>query len=658
MLGAGAILGPGLGLGGAAVAGLAGASILTGGSGGGSGGSGGGGTGGTDKAPATVNDPDKTVTIGGDGTTESDKSVTVTGTGEPGASVSVEINGNTETGTVDPDGNWSVTFEKETYPGEGSHKVDVTVTDPDGELTELKGPDVIIDTTPPDLDFASGVVQTNDAHNESEHANGVTLTGVGEAGATLVVTIDGNSHSTTVDESGNWSVTFDKSELATGEYTTTATFVTTDGFGNSATYTADVEIDTQIEAAIDDNLSGGVLPSLLLRNYVMQATQQMQNVSAQSNRVLQEVLSDLETVKTQRAEDRFRKLWAQLGDETADRASSQRGLSSILTFWAQAVQQATYISAVVACTYLVFAGDLTVGAIIAVSILTSRTLAPLTQLSATLSRWSNVKAALDSLGSIVEAPQDVNVEKQYLRRDTVIGALELREVQYRHGPEEPLVLDIPAAVIKANETIAVLGSNGAGKSTLLRLLAGLYTPTRGSLILDGADVAQIASKDLRRVIGYLGQEVRLFNGTLRENLNLSLLHSDDDHLFQALDFAGLGQFVKEHAHGLDLPIYDGGHGLSIGQRQSIGWARLWLQDPKICLLDEPTAALDQTLESTLISRLETWLQGRTAVIATHRVPILSLGQRTMIIQNGRLAVDGPRDAVLAHLKTHRAGDKS
>ena len=109
---------------------------------------------------------------------------------------------------------------------------------------------------------------------------------------------------------------------------------------------------------------------------------------------------------------------------------------------------------------------------------------------------------------------------------------------------------------------------------------------------------------------------------------------------------------------MDLPIYDGGHGLSVGQRQSIGWARLWLQDPKICLLDEPTASLDQTLESTLISRLEDWLQGRTAVIATHRVPILSLAQRTMIIQNGRLAVDGPRDAVLAHLKTHRAGGEA
>jgi len=176
------------------------------------------------------------------------------------------------------------------------------------------------------------------------------------------------------------------------------------------------------------------------------------------------------------------------------------------------------------------------------------------------------------------------------------------------------------------QTVAVLGSNGAGKSTLLR-----------------------------RLIGYLGQDVRLFSGSLRDNLNLSLLETDDDRLYQALDFAGLGQYVKQHPKGLDLPILDGGQGLSIGQRQSIGGARLWLQDPQICLLDEPTAALDQTLEATLISRLETWLVGRTAVIATHRVPILSLTKRTMIMQNGRLAVDGPRDAVLAHLRGPKAG---
>lgn len=141
----------------------------------------------------------------------------------------------------------------------------------------------------------------------------------------------------------------------------------------------------------------------------------------------------------------------------------------------------------------------------------------------------------------------------------------------------------------------------------------------------------------------------MFAGTIRDNLNLTQLERDDDRMFAALDFAGLGPFVRNHPRGLDLEIRELGEGLSVGQRQSIGWARLWLQDPSVVLLDEPTAALDQTLEATLVSRLQTWLQGRTAVIATHRVPILQLTTRTLILQNGKMAVDGPRDAVLAHL---------
>jgi len=195
----------------------------------------------------------------------------------------------------------------------------------------------------------------------------------------------------------------------------------------------------------------------------------------------------------------------------------------------------------------------------------------------------------------------------------------------------------------------VLGANGSGKTTLLKVLSGLYLPDSGRVMLDGTDMGQIDARDLRRLIGHLGQDVRLFSGTLRDNLNLTLLERDDARLMQALDFAGLGPFVRGHPKGLDLDILDGGQGLSQGQRQSIGWARLWLQDPKVCLLDEPTAALDQTLERTLISRLETWLAERTAVIATHRMPIVALADRTMILQQGRMAVDGPRDQVLAHL---------
>jgi ATP-binding cassette subfamily C protein LapB len=168
-------------------------------------------------------------------------------------------------------------------------------------------------------------------------------------------------------------------------------------------------------------------------------------------------------------------------------------------------------------------------------------------------------------------------------------------------------------------------------------------------------MGQIDMRDLRRLVGYLGQDVRLFHGTLRDNLNLNMMERDDNRLYEALDFAGLGQFVKGHPQGLDLPIRDGGEGLSVGQRQSIGWARLWLQDPDVCLLDEPTAALDQTLEKTLISRLETWLAHRTAVVATHRVPILAIADRTTVLANGRLVVDGPRDQVLNHLRTAGQG---
>jgi ATP-binding cassette subfamily C protein LapB len=210
-------------------------------------------------------------------------------------------------------------------------------------------------------------------------------------------------------------------------------------------------------------------------------------------------------------------------------------------------------------------------------------------------------------------------------------------------------VDIPALAVLPGQKVAVLGANGSGKSTLLRLLAGLYEPGQGRVLLDGVDMGQIHPRDLRRGLGYLAQEVRLLAGSLRDNLNLHGLERDDDRLLAALDFAGLGPFVRAHPRGLDLPIHEGGEGLSVGQRQSIGWARLWLQDPPVAILDEPTAALDQTLEATVVARLGPWLAARTAVIATHRVPILSLATRILVLQNGRLAVDGPRDAVLARL---------
>ena len=402
---------------------------------------------------------------------------------------------------------------------------------------------------------------------------------------------------------------------------------------------------------------GGILmvvPGFFMQKKMLRLTQETQGASAKSSRLLHEAIFERDTVKTQRAEDRVMRLWQELTTLSAMKSSEQRRLASVLTFWSQGMQQMTYVAAVIAGTYLVFAGQFTVGSIIAVGILTSRTLAPLTQLAGTMARWGNVKAALDGLDAIADAPQDTDEARTYLRRDALKGHFELREVQFQYEEDGAPTLDIPGVQIMPGQRVAVLGSNGAGKSSLLKILSGLYAPTKGRVLIDGTDMSQIEPRDLRRLIGYLGQDVRLFSGTLRDNLNLTLLERDDDRLYQALDFAGLGPFVKGHHKGLDLDILDGGQGLSIGQRQSIGWARLWLQDPAVCLLDEPTAALDQTLESTLVSRLETWMEDRTASSATHRVPILSLTNRTLILQNGRMTVDGPRDQVLANISKNGA----
>lgn len=393
-----------------------------------------------------------------------------------------------------------------------------------------------------------------------------------------------------------------------------------------------------------------VLPSFFLQRKLMALTLATQGAATKSSRLLHEAIYDADTIKAQRGEDRFRRIWSELTAVSSLATSEQRKLASTLTFWSQGVQQATYVAAVVVGTFMVFQGQFTVGTIIAIGILTSRTLGPLTGLAGTLARWAQVKAALQALDGIADAPQDTADDRDYLRRDKLRGNFRLMELGYRYDDDGAKTVDIPALDILAGQRVAILGNNGSGKSTLLKVLSGLHAPTEGRVLIDGVDMAQVMPRDLRREIGYLSQEVRLFAGTLRENLNLNLMENDDDRLIAALDFAGLGDFVRNHAKGLDLPIGDAGAGLSIGQRQSIGWARLWLQDPQVCLLDEPTAALDQSLEAALVARLGPWLEGRTAVIATHRRPILALTNRTMVLQNGRLAVDGPQNEVLAHLK--------
>ena len=229
------------------------------------------------------------------------------------------------------------------------------------------------------------------------------------------------------------------------------------------------------------------------------------------------------------------------------------------------------------------------------------------------------------------------------------GEVGLKSVKFTHSGSEVPSLQVDALSLQPGETLAVLGENGSGKSTLLRVLSGLYYPTEGEMVVDKLDVRQIDPVDVRNNIGLLPQELKLNRGTIRENLGVCYRDFVDDKLLEALEFAGLGDFVRQHARGLDLEIVDGGDGLSVGQRQSLGLARLYLQNPSTVLLDEPTAALDQNLEQKVVARLGEWLRDKTCVIATHRMPILSIVDRIIVMKNGRIIMDGTRDEVLKRL---------
>ncbi|GAB3275354.1 type I secretion system permease/ATPase [Parahaliea aestuarii] len=397
-----------------------------------------------------------------------------------------------------------------------------------------------------------------------------------------------------------------------------------------------------------------IVPSILAQPVVARRAREGMREAAVRNAVLLEAVDHLETVKSTRAEGRSLRLWQQISAEQAGRAVSGRHLDTWLAGWAAAMQQCAYAGTIIAGVYLIFDGTLTVGGLIACSILSSRALSPATQVSRLLGRWQQVRVALEGLEDLMQRPIEREPQRQYVALSTTRGAFMLRAVRWQYQPDMSPALTLEKWDIGSGERWALLGSNGAGKSTLLRLLAGLYDPTAGSVRLDNLELAQVDSADKRRLISYLPQDVALFHGTLRDNLTLDGGAYDDHQLLEALDRAGLGGFVRAHPLGLDL-FLPGNQSLSGGQRQCVGLARLFLQDAPIVLMDEPTAALDQQAEAAVIGQLKDWLADRTLVIATHKRALLELVSHALVLGQGGALLQGTIDSVNERLEqAHRA----
>ncbi|WP_126978667.1 type I secretion system permease/ATPase [Frigidibacter oleivorans] len=389
-----------------------------------------------------------------------------------------------------------------------------------------------------------------------------------------------------------------------------------------------------------------VLPGLVMQKRLARASRENTREASALNGLLLETVSNLETVKAARAEGRLQRAHAHLTAAMASTAVRTRELTTVMGQIVSSIQQVCYAGVIIVGVYGISNGTLTVGSLIACTLLSGRTLNPMGQVAGLLARWQQVRAAMEGLDAIMAMPVERPADRQYVRAPAINGTYQLRDVTYSHDPEAPPVLAIQGLAIGAGEHVALLGGNGSGKSTLMRLIAGLTDPLAGSVLLDNLALGQIDPIDRRRQIGYLPQSVALFQGTLRDNLLLDHgLHSDDE-LLAALDAVGLGSYVRRHVRGLDLMIYSNAN-VSGGQRQAIGLARVLLQDPKVVLLDEPTSAFDHNTEAKVIEHLRVWLQGRTAIIATHKRELLALTRRAIVLKDGQVAHDGELGRILA-----------
>lgn len=392
-----------------------------------------------------------------------------------------------------------------------------------------------------------------------------------------------------------------------------------------------------------------VLPGILLQKKLAMLANQSAHESTLRNAVLVESVQGLEDIKLMQAENRFLQQWNSYIRITAESGLRTRQLSQGLISWGITIQSLVYAAVILFGAPLVIEGDMTTGAMVAASMLASRMIAPMANLCGVLARWQQVKAAKQGLDSIMQLPVETQRDESLVHQDIFHGHYLFENAQFRyHSDDQRIPLRISRLEIQQGERVAVLGRNGAGKSTLLQALAGGVDLVSGDVRLDNLSMTQIDMADLRRNIGFLSQNARLFYGTLRENLTLGAPHASDEAIFEVLEISGAGNFVKHLPKGLDHAIMEGGTGLSGGQRQSILLARMLLRSPNIVLLDEPTASLDDHTEREFIQHLGQWLGNRTLIVATHRVPMLELVERVLVLKEGQLVMDAPKAQALSN----------
>lgn len=393
-----------------------------------------------------------------------------------------------------------------------------------------------------------------------------------------------------------------------------------------------------------------IIPGLLAQGKLAQLAGESIRESSLRNAMLVETVQGMEDIKALQAEQRFQQQWNHYNAVTAEANLRLRSLVGRLVSWTHNVQSSVFAVIVLFGAPMVMSGDMTTGALVAASILGSRMMAPMSQITQVLSRWQQAKYALKGLDQIMQLPVDHPEGSSRVHLPDISGNYILKQATFRYGQEAVVpALVVPGLKIHAGEKIAILGRNGAGKSTLLQGLSGVLESSGGEITLEGVQMEHVDPADVRRDVGLLTQNASLFHGTLRENITLGAPDATDREIYAALDMSGALEFVRKLSRGLDHRILEGGLGLSGGQRQTLLLARLFIRNPNVVLLDEPTASLDDLTEKRFIAKLKRWATNRTLILATHRSSTLQLVDRIVVVENGQLILDAPKADALAQL---------
>lgn len=402
------------------------------------------------------------------------------------------------------------------------------------------------------------------------------------------------------------------------------------------------------------------IPIVLIVGFAMQkplqaAIKQSMMESALKNALLFETISGLETVKVQAAEGHTQRRWEELTDKASRTSVKTRRVNAFALNFATFIQQLVSVFVVIVGVYLIKEAELSMGALIACVILSGRAMAPLAQIAGLLTRMHQSGESLRQLDELMKKDVERPAGKHFISMPSVRGKVEFRDVLF-HYPEQTVpALNNLSFTLEPGEHVGVIGAVGSGKTTIERLLINLYQPESGSVQLDGTDVRQIDPGDLRRNVGAVQQSPQLFYGSVRENITMGHEMAPDRAVLRAAELAGVTEFLKESQAGLDTKVGERGEALSGGQRQSVAIARALLYDPPVLILDEPTASMDPASENRLRKRLHHVTEGRTTLLITHKGSMLTLVDKLILLDRGRLIAYGPKDEVIRKLQARQYG---